>query len=112
MAEQGINSLQQLARLLETDSKLVERIKEDPVSELRVIASNVIYPQSDRWIYRVVVCVLGTVLLVVVADAVYLNMQGDVQKYAVSEILISIGSTALGALAGLLAPSPMRTHSN
>ena len=108
MRERNINSLEQLARYLEADTELADKIRQDPVKELRSIASNVIFPQSDIWIYRVVVCILGLVLIIVVADAVYLNVDGK----AVSEILISIGSTALGALAGLLAPSPIRTQSN
>ena len=108
MRERNINSLEQLARYLEADTELADKIRQDPVKELRSIASNVIFPQSDIWIYRVVVCILGFVLIIVVADAVYLNVDGK----AVSEILISIGSTALGALAGLLAPSPIRTQSN
>ena len=44
---------------------------------------------------------MKTLFIIVVSDAVYLNIEDK----KVSELLISIGSTVLGALAGLLAPS-------
>jgi hypothetical protein len=58
---------------------------------------------TDRWIYRLVVGFLGsTAILVVLSYAIY-----PIAKIVtIPEGLVAMGSAALGALAGLLAPSP------
>ncbi|WP_156510517.1 hypothetical protein [Labrenzia sp. OB1] len=63
--------------------------------------------QTDRWIYRTVVVVLGTVVIVTVFGGIYLEIvsNGD-EKIGLPQAIVSIGSAAIGALAGLLAPSP------
>ena len=61
--------------------------------------------QSDNWIYRIVVLSLGLVVLVtIVGQIVLVVMTG---KF-LTEGIIALASAAVGAMAGLLAPSPSR----
>ena len=61
----------------------------------------------DVWIYRAVVVILGMAVLCTVIGGIALTFagHGDV-KMAIPEAIVAIGSAAVGALAGLLAPSP------
>jgi hypothetical protein len=57
---------------------------------------------NDKWIYRVVVGALSLAVLVVLGAYIYLAGAPKDPP----EALVAIGSGALGALTGLLAPSP------
>jgi len=59
---------------------------------------------TDKWIYRSVVWALSAmvILCIVFTFVLFLN---DNSKDA-PQVIVAVGSTALGALAGLLAPSP------
>ena len=59
--------------------------------------------QHDVWIYRIVVITLGFSVLASMIGGIVLTIQ-DRQP---PEILIALGSAAVGGLAGLLAPSPL-----
>jgi hypothetical protein len=61
----------------------------------------------DVWIYRAVVVILGIAVVATVLGGIALTFagHGDV-KMALPEAIVAIGSAAVGALAGLLAPSP------
>ena len=89
------------------DPELVAKIKTDPVKELKKLRdeSTTALPalQADVWIYRIVVAGLGLVVLSAVIGAIVLSAKGIT---ATPQILTAIGSAAVGALAGLLAPSP------
>ena len=63
---------------------------------------------NDVWIYRAVVAILGVVLLATVLGGIWLafNGHGD-QTIKLPDAIVAIGSAAVGALAGLLAPSPV-----
>jgi uncharacterized integral membrane protein len=59
----------------------------------------------DRVIYRFIVFVLGALALlvaIVASTLVFLRPEAEVP-----DVLVSLGSAAVGALAGLLAPSPV-----
>lgn len=60
--------------------------------------------QTDRWIYRIVVSALALTLTTSIGGAVWLQL---VNK-PIPEILIGLGTGALGGLAGLLAPTPSK----
>lgn len=60
--------------------------------------------QSDRWIFRLVVAFLGLAVLLTIVGGFYLSIK---TAASIPEGLIALGSAAVGALAGLLAPSPM-----
>lgn len=58
--------------------------------------------QKDIWIYRLVVIVLGLTVIVSVIGTIALTLTG----LSTPELLVALGSAAIGGLAGLLAPSP------
>jgi hypothetical protein len=95
----NIRTLEQLAAALEADPALAARVKEDPAKVIAALAAPL---QSDVWIYRIVVGALALAILGAVGGAILLAMNGR----PVPEVLLAIGSGAVGALAGLLAPSP------
>lgn len=93
------------------DPALLEKIKQDPTRELTKLAQEVIHElpaplQTDVWIYRFVVGSLGLTVLSVVIGAIVLTAIGEAAS--IPDLLTAIGSAAVGALAGLLAPSPVR----
>jgi hypothetical protein len=59
--------------------------------------------QKDAWIYRTVVVVLGLTVIGSVIGAIILAVAG----VTTPELVITLGSTPAGGLAGLLAPSPL-----
>ncbi len=84
-----------------SDSSLPPEKKDTLVSFL----GNIITPlQTDKWIYRLIVIILGLTLLFTVIGGFGLILTGATKP--IPEGLIAIGSAAVGALAGLLAPSP------
>lgn len=116
MEHEDVRSAITLANRIVNSQELSERVKNNLAVELPRIAEQVVRElppkplDSDPWIYRIVVLALGGTVLIVVAGAVALaaahSGAGDVK---IPEVLTAIGSAAVGALAGLLAPSPGRT---
>ena len=94
-----IDTIEQLAEAVRSDPALAARVRENPAEAIAGLASPL---QSDVWIYRLVVGPLALAILITVVGAILLAMQGR----TVPDVLLAIGSGAVGALAGLLAPSP------
>ena len=63
----------------------------------------------DTWIYRIVVLALGLAIFVPLAGLFACAQAGDPK--ALVQMLLPISTAALGALAGLLAPSPAARNS-
>jgi hypothetical protein len=64
--------------------------------------------QTDPWIYRLVVIFLGLTVITTMVGGVYLNLSSDI----IPSGIVAIGSAAVGALAGLLAPPPSTGNNN
>lgn len=94
-----IETLGQLAEAIRSDPALAARVREDPANAIAGLASPL---RSDVWIYRIVVSGLALAVLGTLAGSVLLALQAR----AVPDVLLAIGSGAVGALAGLLAPAP------
>ncbi len=79
----------------ETLKKLTEQAKQQVPRAL----------EQDKIIYRIVVSSLGLVTLLVVIGVIALSFKatGTVQ---IPDVLTALGSAAIGALAGILAPAP------
>jgi hypothetical protein len=92
-------SVRELAEKIAQDSTLENKIKADPAG---VIASLAAPLQSDVWIYRIVVGAMGLTILIALLGAIVLKAWGA----DIPDVLTALGSAAVGALAGLLAPSP------
>jgi hypothetical protein len=105
-----MRSADTLVSMVAIDEDLQKALKEDPVSALKKISSqakadtpSAIY-QRDKWVYRTVVVALGLVLLTAAGGAIALALAGKTMP----EGLVAFGSAAVGALAGLFAPSPIQ----
>lgn len=105
-------SAEELVRRVSQNQQLADQVRADPAATLQRVAEQVVRElppplQSDPWIYRIVVLVLGLSVLSALIGAIYLSAQ----KLPIPETLTALGSAAVGALAGLLAPSPAQRSS-
>lgn len=89
-----------LAARVEADPNLAARLAADPAGELRHIAEGEPAYRRDRWIYRLVAGVLGLIALVAAVGAILLALDGT----DIPDLLVALGSAAVGALAGLFNP--------
>lgn len=96
-----IDSADELAARVAEDPWLEEEIRKDPAKVLSAVARPTPL-ERDEWIYRIVVCALGLAVVIAIIGAILLALY---DKKA-PDLLLAIGSAAVGALAGLLAPSP------
>lgn len=103
----SIRTVQQLAARAAVDPQLAANLGEDPVRELSRIAAQT--PVPDTWIYRIVVISLGAAVLIALIGAIILAKVDGGNTANVLQLLTAIGSAAIGALAGLLAPAPSAT---
>jgi hypothetical protein len=97
---------QQVVSVFKEDNDLLARLKTDP-DPLGVIQEAVNTAEKVPWIYdkslyRVAVGVLGALALIAAIGAIILVSLGKTTP----EVLVSLGSAAVGALVGLFAPSP------
>jgi|SRR5215203_2662475 len=91
-------SVSDLAVKVAQDPALQERIKADPAGAIASLAEPL---RSDVWIYRMVVGALALCVLITIIGVIILA----VYKATIPDVLTALGSAAVGALAGLLAPS-------
>ena len=96
-----VDSVRELAIMIAKDKSLEEEIRKDPAKAIAKITESPL--KTDKWIYRIVVSALGLAVLLAVSGGIYLAAKPDT---AIPDILVALGSAAVGALAGLLAPSP------
>lgn len=114
MAENGredVRSAEELVRRAIVEPGQIEEIKRDPVAALQKLAEAVVRDvpprpplESDVYLYRIIVIALGSVILVAAFGVIALSLYGR----TIPETLTALGSGAIGALGGLLAPSPMK----
>ena len=102
-----VQSASELADRVAQDPELQDQIRADPVTAIANLA--LARPlDSDVWIYRMVVGALGLVVLIAIIGAVYLATSSSKEFIReVPDAVLALGSAAIGALAGLLAPSPL-----
>lgn len=99
------NKVQSLIADLDNDAKLKQEYENNPAETLKRHASE--DPKNDVWIYRIVVAALSLVVLII-ACGILVNVAAIQAADKVITIIASLGSAAIGALAGLLAPSPVK----
>ncbi len=97
--ESRVQSVSELALRVAQDPELASKIKEKPAETIASLAGPL---QWDVWIYRIVVSTLGLTVLASIIGAIVIAMAAK----ELPQILVALGSAAVGALAGLLAPSP------
>ena len=99
-----LRSAKELKNFLLKDADFQEKVRQNPEAAIKGL--NVGNPlDTDPWIYRLVVFFLGLTVLVAVLAGIILPMN---KIENIPQILVAIGSAAVGALAGLLAPSPTK----
>lgn len=101
------SAAQQVVRVFREDNILRERLKNeaDPlpiIQEAANTAEQQFSWQEDKVLYRVAVGVLGTLALIAAIGSIVLVALAQTTP----EVLVSLGSAAVGALVGLFAPSP------
>jgi len=100
-------SAEQMVQLFQAEPALLERLKSDPIPILKETAaraeaiSQPVY-MTDKWLYRIAVGVLSLLALSAALGSLYLALNGK----PTPEVLVALGSAAVGALVGLFAPSP------
>ena len=100
MPDQKDDALKTTVSLVSGDPSIPDETKVKLLGALQSIPTPL---QSDRWIYRLVACFLGlTVIGTVAGGFIIVGKSGQ----TIPEGLVALGSAAVGALAGLLAPSP------
>jgi hypothetical protein len=97
----------QIQELDKLGSNISHQDKEKTIREAAKVATEHLPPpaiQFDPLIYRLVVIFLGLVALAAITGAIILNAIHPMGM--IPEVLTALGAAAIGALAGLLAPSP------
>lgn len=91
---------------------VLDQVKAKPEETLRKLAAQAtkdLPPPAlvrDPWIYRIVVGALGIVSIVAIGGAVFLSARSFDGTMQIPDVVTALGAAAIGALAGLLAPSP------
>ena len=97
---------QQVLRVFRDDATLRDRLKteSDPLSVIQEAVNTVEQGSwtTDKWLFRAAVSVLGALAIITAIGAIAL-VSFDKET---PEVLVSIGSAAVGALVGLFAPTP------
>jgi hypothetical protein len=79
-----------------------EKVAQQTIAQLTALI-------TDKWTYRIVVLSLGIAVMIGMIGLIVLSWRGVT---VLPEGLVAIASAAVGALAGLLAPSPKNPQQN
>lgn len=96
-------STSEVKKYLEDNPIKREAFIKDPIGELDKVVKEAAKPAyfSDKWIYRYVAISLGVAVLIAAAGAILLAWANK----TVPDLLVAVASGAVGALAGLFAPT-------
>ena len=90
-------TFQDFADEVSKDDQLANQLAQDPSGTIQKVKI------KDKWVYRMAMWFLGIISLVIVAGGIYgFSEYKGTDDYAYPEFLITIGSTAVGAIAGLI----------
>jgi hypothetical protein len=90
-------SAHDLAAAIDQDPNLKNQVAADPANQIR----NLVEIPNTR-VYQLLLCFLGAAVLIALIGILFLANGGK----SIPESAVAIASTAVGALAGILAPSP------
>lgn len=98
-----LQTLEELGKTLKENPALLDEFNKDPLKIMKRFQLRT----DDKWVYRLVVSALGlTILLIIIGVIIPMSNDGIQDNATVPTIFTALGSAAIGALAGLLAPSP------
>lgn len=101
------DSIQDLETELQKNNDLQERFKANPIEAIKNVETK--NPKdTDYWIYRIIVIALGVAVVTIIIGLVLISMRKITLENQLITIFTAISSGAIGALDGLLAPSPNR----
>ncbi len=103
MTMQRVRTVGELAERIARDPDLEKKVKTDPIKTIASLSTPL---QTDVWLYRLVIIILGLVVLGAMVGGVIMA----VYARDLPQFVVAIGSAAAGALTGLLAPSPAERH--
>jgi len=100
-----IQNFDEFKKKLIISTELQDQFKQDPVKAIQQYQQSPLL--TDKWVYRIVVLALSLTIISIIIGVVILIGTGKIiDDKGVPTILTAIGSAAIGALAGLLAPPP------
>jgi hypothetical protein len=101
-----IRSADEMLNLVRADVNRLNALQTDPLPELEKLRDEAIEKVEgyvgDKWIYRTAIAVLGLVAIIATSGSIILVLQ----EKTTPEILVALGSAAVGGLVGLFAPPP------
>jgi hypothetical protein len=103
-------SAREMVNIFKNEPAMMARLKSDanPVPVLEEVATKAEMQTApwtgDKLLYRIAVTVLGSLALIAAIGSIVLVSLGKTTP----EVLVSLGSAAVGALVGLFAPSPSK----
>lgn len=103
-----IKSFGEFKKQLESNAELQTKFRENPVEAIKQFEETDPVYTRDKLVYRIVVSVLGLIIISIVVGVIMLmssRTTPDIDKL-VPTVLTATCSAAIGALTGLLAPSP------
>ncbi|MDR6517090.1 hypothetical protein [Chryseobacterium camelliae] len=101
------NTFDDFKTALNNNPKLQEEFKEDPVRAAEsMVTTNP--KDTDSWIYRIIVLALGLSVISIIAGLIVISVNKIPLEEQLVTIFTAIASGSIGALAGLLAPSPKK----
>ncbi|MDM1557105.1 hypothetical protein PYS58_18395 [Chryseobacterium indologenes] len=102
------DSIEDLEAALKNSTDLQEKFKNNPVEAIKNV--EIKNPKdTDYWIYRIIVIMLGLAIIAIIAGLILLSFWSDGEPDSqLVTIFATISSGAIGALAGLLSPSPRK----
>ena len=110
--KEPLRSADQVVNLVKMDPARLAALKSDPIPELEKLsaeAKEAVPPPpppaylGDVWLYRIAVSVLGSLTLIAAIGSIILVAAGRTTP----EVLVALGSAAIGGLVGLFVPSPV-----
>ena len=111
LPSKNVKNFDEFKKELETNSDLQRQFQENPVGAVQQFQQQSPL-QTDTWIYRIIVSSLGLTVLTIIIGLIVLMFNGKISDdKSVPTIFTAIGSAAIGALAGLLAPPPRNANS-
>lgn len=110
MTKLSLNKVESFIKDLDDRPELKQEFTANPKATLKKMTA-LETPIKDIWVYRLVVTALSLVVLIVVVGLL-IKDEKDVIGQQVFTIINSLASLSIGALAGLLAPSPGKQEDN
>jgi len=101
-----IKSFKHLKELLISNEEFRNQLVNDPEKTILEAESKTSPLGWDKWIYRITVGGLVAIVLTIIISVVIMYGEDETEAFQVPDLFVSIGSGAIGAVAGLLTPTP------